>query len=69
VFGSVARSEATENSDLDLLVTFSEPPDILTKMRFRRQLEEVLGRKVDVTTANGLHWMIRPRVLAEAVPI
>ena len=69
VFGSVARSEATEGSDVDLLVTFSEPLDLLRTIQFRQQLEKLLGRKVDLTTPNGLHWMIRDRVIAEAVPL
>jgi predicted nucleotidyltransferase len=68
VFGSVARSEAGPRSDVDLLVTFLDPPGLFARMEFREKLEELLGRRVDLATEANLHWLIRPQVLAEAVP-
>jgi uncharacterized protein len=69
VFGSVARGAARADSDVDLLVR----PESKTSPWFPAglvlDLEALLGRKVDVVTERGLHWYIRDRVLAEAVPL
>jgi predicted nucleotidyltransferase len=69
VFGSVARGEAGPRSDLDLLVEFADPPGVLRRMEFEERLEGLLGRRVDLATEANLHWLLRPRVLAEAVPV
>lgn len=69
VFGSVARGEATELSDVDLLVEYSRPSDILERTRFRLELQRVLGRRVDLVLPETLHWAARPKALAEAVQI
>jgi predicted nucleotidyltransferase len=69
VFGSVARGEAGPASDIDLLVEFPDPPGILRRMEFEQRLEALLGRRVDMATEANLHWLIRPQVLAEAVPV
>jgi predicted nucleotidyltransferase len=68
VFGSVARSEATEESDVDFLIDYD-----LTRISswfpvgLIQDLEALLGRKVDVATVDMLKERIRDRVLAEAV--
>ena len=67
VFGSVARSEETEQSDLDLLVEFSKPVGFVTFMRLEKFLSERLGERVDLVTADSLKPMIRQDVLAEVV--
>ena len=67
VFGSVARNEARPDSDIDLLVEFSEPVGLLTMARLQRLLEEMLGCRVDLVTPAGLRPEIRARVLEEAV--
>lgn len=69
VFGSVARGEAGPRSDVDLLVEYRRPSDILVRTRFRRELERVLGRRVDLVREEMLHWAARPQALADAVPI
>jgi predicted nucleotidyltransferase len=69
VFGSVARGEAGPRSDVDLLVVFPDPPGVLARMEFEERLESLLGRRVDFATESNLHWLIRPRVLAESVPV
>lgn len=69
VFGSVARHESGPESDIDLLVQFPDPPGILTLMEFEERLEALLGRRVDLATESNLHWLIRPQVLAECVPV
>jgi predicted nucleotidyltransferase len=69
IFGSVARGAARLDSDVDFLVR----PETKTSPWFPAglvlDLEELLGRKVDVVTEGGLHWYIRDRILAEAVPL
>jgi predicted nucleotidyltransferase len=69
VFGSVRRGQATEASDLDLLVRFRRSADLFDQMRLERQLARVLGRKVDVVTEAGLHPLVRPQALFEAIPL
>jgi uncharacterized protein len=67
VFGSVARSEETEQSDVDLLVEFSKPVGFVTFMRLENFLSERLGERVDLVTADSLKPLIRQDVLAEVV--
>lgn len=67
VFGSVARDEATDESDVDLLVEFERPVGLIEFVRLRRYLESVLGRRVDLATSAALRDEMRPRILAEAV--
>jgi len=69
VFGSVARGEAGPDSDIDLLVDFEPGRSILDHAGLWLDLQEFLGRKVDVATEKGLKPRIRDRVLKEAVPL
>jgi len=69
VFGSVARREARPDSDVDLLVEYRRPSDIFTRTRLRRELERVLGRRVDLVREEMLHWAVRPQAVAEAVTV
>ncbi len=67
LFGSVARDEATDRSDVDLLVEFSRPPGLLQFVALKRALEEVLGHRVDLATGRSLKPQLRERILKEAV--
>ncbi len=69
VFGSVARNEARATSDLDLLVDFDDDATAFDHMGLLADLEELFERRVDVTEPSGLHWLVRPQVLFEAVPV
>ena len=69
VFGSVARGEATDQSDIDLLVSTSEHTSPWFPAALVEELERVLGRKVDVVTEGGLYWLLRRRILQEARPL
>lgn len=70
VFGSVARGEATDTSDIDFLVNWHyERMSSWGGMGFYFDLEDLLGRKVDVVSENALHWRIKQHVLSEAVPL
>ena len=69
VFGSVARGEANENSDLDLLVAWEPGRSLLDHVGLVQDLEELLGIKVHVGTEKSLHWYVRDRILREATPL
>jgi predicted nucleotidyltransferase len=69
IFGSYARNQQTEKSDLDLLVTYSEMVDLLLVARLRRFLRRKLHMKVDVVSKEFLNKHIREQVLEEAVPV
>jgi predicted nucleotidyltransferase len=66
LFGSVARGEAHEHSDIDLLVDFEPGRSLLDHSGLVLDLEELLGCKVDVVTEKGLYWLLRRRILKEA---
>ena len=65
VFGSLARGEGDEESDVDLLVELEPGRSLLDLAELKVELEEVLGRKVDVITYDSLHPLLRDRVLRE----
>jgi hypothetical protein len=69
VFGSVARGEAAETSDVDPLVAPGPETTLSGLSGFALEVEEIVGRHVDVATPRGLKARIRDRVLAEAVAL
>lgn len=69
VFGSVARGEADEKSDVDLLVDMEPGRSLLDLGGLWSDLNRLLGIKVDLVTENGLRESIREKVLREAVPL
>jgi predicted nucleotidyltransferase len=69
IFGSVARHEAREGSDIDFLVEFPYGTSLLTHAAFQRELSLLLGCDVDVASVNGLKEHIRHSVIQEAVPL
>jgi predicted nucleotidyltransferase len=69
VFGSVARGEADERSDIDLLVDMEKGRSLLDLIALLMDLESLLSCKVDVVTVKGLRERIRERVLKEAVAL
>lgn len=69
VFGSAVRGQADSESDVDFLVEVGLEHSAFFPGGFVADLEELLGCKVDVVTEEALHWYIRSRVLAEAVPL
>lgn len=66
VFGSVARGEATEDSDVDFLVSTSESTSPWFPAGLVVDLEDLLGYRVQVVTEEGLYWLLRERILNEA---
>lgn len=69
VFGSVARGEAIESSDVDFLVDMDEDATLFDRAALIVELRELLGCDVDVVTQKALKPRVRERVLAEAVPL
>lgn len=69
VFGSSATGSAGPESDLDLLVQAGEQVSPWFPGGMVSELENLLGRKVDVAEPDTLHWLIRDRVIKEAVPL
>lgn len=69
VFGSVARGEADEQSDLDFLVEMEPGRSLFDLGGLQYDLEQLLGCPVDVVTEQGLKARIRDRVLREALPL
>ena len=69
VFGSMARGDAGPHSDVDLLVEVGPDPSPWFPGGLVAELEELLGRRVQVVTERGLDELLRDRVLEEAVPL
>ena len=62
VFGSVARGEADEQSDIDLVVSFSRRISLLKMVALERQISDALGRKVDLLTEDAISSYLRERI-------
>jgi len=69
LFGSVARGEASDGSDLDFLVDMEPGRSLLDLAGLRNDLMDLLGREVDVVTEDGLYWLLRRKILREAQPL
>jgi predicted nucleotidyltransferase len=66
VFGSAARGDDTDQSDIDFLVEMESGRSLFDIGGLLMDLEDLLGCKVDVVTEQSLHWYIRDRILHEA---
>lgn len=69
VFGSVARGEATQSSDVDLLVRFSRPKSLLSLIALERAFATALGQKVDLVTEASISPYLRERILGDLLVI
>jgi len=67
LFGSFARDEGREDSDVDLLVEFGRPVGLFEFLRLQRELAARLGRPVELVTHAALKSQLRDRILGEAV--
>jgi predicted nucleotidyltransferase len=65
VFGSTARGEATESSDIDLLVKLSKPKSLLSMVKLERNLSEAVGQKVDLLTEGAISPYLKERIFKE----
>ena len=69
IFGSVARGDAGAESDVDILVKMDQGRSLLDLSALVMDLRDLLGRKVDVVSEDGLYWLLRRRILREAKPL
>jgi predicted nucleotidyltransferase len=69
LFGSVARDEASEGSDVDVLVDFEEVPTLFGFLRLRTYLQDLLGAKVDLVTESGLKERARQYIEKDAINV
>ncbi len=67
IFGSVARGEATVDSDIDFLVELKPERTLLDQISLMQSLAKLLKCKVDVTEPSSLHECIKEQVLKEAI--
>ena len=65
LFGSFVRGENTERSDIDILVEFEGEKSLLDLSSLKIDLEEALGRRVDVLTYNSINPLLKERILKE----
>lgn len=65
IFGSLARGETKQGSDIDILVEFAGEKSLLDLAGLKIELEELLGVRVDVLTYGSLHPLLKDRVLSE----
>lgn len=69
VFGSVARGDATADSDVDILVDLEPGRSLFDLGGLLMDLQDLLGCRVDVVTEKGLRPRVRQRVMQEAIPL
>jgi predicted nucleotidyltransferase len=69
LFGSAARGEASDASDIDFLVDMEPGRSLLDLIGLRNDLMDLLGSEVDVVTEDGLYWLLRRKILSEARPL
>ena len=67
IFGSYARGEQQENSDIDLLIDYTDAPSLLELVDLESYLSQLLGIKTDVVTKKGLKPRYKERILAEVI--
>lgn len=67
IFGSQAKNNTHKHSDVDLLVKLGRNKSLLDLVDLQFQLEEVLGKKVDLVTYKSLHPLLKDRILKEQI--
>ena len=69
LFGSIISGKMKEDSDIDLLIELDQEKSLLDLVALKLELEEVLGRKVDVVEYVSIHPLLKERILREQVPV
>ena len=69
IFGSFSRGEATDASDIDLLVRFRKPVSLLRFIDLKQKLESLLGKPVDLVQYKSIKSKLRPYILKDAKTI
>jgi len=65
IFGSFARGQSTEKSDVDLIVRLGRPMGLFSYMKFINGLEEKLNKKVDVVTEQSINKHVKPYIASD----
>ncbi len=65
----MARGDAESDSDVDLLADLDVNISLLDRIAMIQEIEDLLGRKIDLVTADKLHRVIKDRIMREAVPL
>ncbi|MSQ14381.1 MAG: hypothetical protein EXR50_00745 [Dehalococcoidia bacterium] len=69
IFGSYVHGENTEDSDIDILIEFPRGNSFFDLAELQLQLEQALGKKVDILTYNSIHPLLKEIILNEQVRI
>jgi len=70
IFGSFARGNAKASSDIDFFIEYKgKNKSLFDLFDLKSELEDTLGRKVDIVTYSSIYWRLRERILAEQVVI
>ena len=69
LFGSVARGEATEASDVDILVELPDEQSLLDVIHLKNELEDALGTTVDLVEYDAIKPMLRPYIMQHLIPL
>jgi len=69
IFGSVARGENTENSDIDILYRLKDTVGLFNLVRIKDNLEEKLNRKVDLVSEKYIHPKLKPYIMNDLIII
>jgi predicted nucleotidyltransferase len=69
IFGSFVRGEQKKRSDIDILVEYSELPDLLKLIELENRLQKLLKRKVDLIEKSGIRTELKEIILKEVVYI
>jgi len=69
VFGSVARGEEQEGSDIDLLIRIARGRNLIDMAAFQYEIEDVLKHKTDVVSENGIYHLLRDEILGSATTL
>lgn len=69
VFGSVARGEESDKSDIDILVSFEKGRSLFDEVRLFDELTHCLKHKIDLVGEDALSPLLKSKILAEAIPL
>ena len=69
IFGSVVRGEAKEDSDIDILVDIESDMSLLDFVGLKLEIEEALGRRIDLAEYSTIKPLLRERILGEQLVI
>ncbi len=69
LFGSVARGEATDKSDVDILVELPKSQSLLDVIHLKNELEDALGAKVDLVEYDAIKPILRPYIMQNLIPL